>query len=358
MRFSIAVNMGRLEPTTDIRQIADEALELVKIADQGGFDIVWTAEHHTIELTVSPNPFQLLSHWGAHTKSIRLGTAVIAAPYWNPIRLAGEAALCDLLTGGRLELGLGRGAYQYEFDRMAGGMPQQEGGKHLREIIPVVKALWAGEYAHDGELWKFPATTSVPKPLQKSVPIWIAARDESTFQFAADNGCNIMSTALRKPFAEVVDLQRKFDAVTKDLPEGQLQHATLRSTCLFEDNAGEDNAYESVINYGRSFENLFKGIGEVKDGYPEAVSFDTVANRDEYDRENLLENMMLGSPDQVIEKLERYKAAGVDQFIYGASFFVPHQNARRSLELFCDKVIPHFQKQEAPKVSPVMVSAK
>ncbi|OWU79138.1 LLM class flavin-dependent oxidoreductase [Phaeobacter sp. 22II1-1F12B] len=357
MRFSIAVNMGRLDPTTDMRQIADEALELVKIADQGGFDIVWTAEHHTIELTVSPNPFQLLSHWGAHTKNIRLGTAVVAAPYWNPIRLAGEAALCDILTDGRLELGLGRGAYQYEFDRMAGGMPQQEGGKHLREIIPVVKALWAGEYAHEGELWNFPATTSVPKPLQKSVPMWIAARDENTFQFAADNGCNIMSTALRKPFAEVVDLQRKFDAVTKDLPKGQLQHATLRSTCLFEDKAGEDTAYESVINYGRAFENLFKGTGEVKDGYPEAVDFETVANRDEYDRESLLENMMLGSPEQVIEKLERYKAAGVDQFIYGASFFVPHQNARRSLELFCDKVIPHFRKQENA-ASPEMAGAK
>ena len=87
------------------------------------------------------------------------------------------------------------------------------------------------------------------------------------------------------------------------------------------------------------------------------MDFETVANRDEYDRENLLENMMLGSPEQVIEKLERYKAAGVDQFIYGASFFVPHQNARRSLELFCDKVIPHFRKQENA-ASPEMAGAK
>ena len=140
MKFSAVVNMARFDPSRRMDDVANEALEIVKICDQGGFDIVWTAEHHTIELTIAPSPFQLLAHWAAHTSNVRLGTAVVAAPYWHPIRLAGEAALCDVLTGGRLELGLGRGSYQYEFDRMAGGMPQGEGGRYLREIIPVVQA--------------------------------------------------------------------------------------------------------------------------------------------------------------------------------------------------------------------------
>ena len=348
MRFSIAVNPGRPSPSTDMRQVMAEALDLVKIADQGGFDVAWTAEHHTIELTVSPNPFQTLTHWAGHTRNIRLGTAIVSAPYWNPIRLAGEAALCDIYSGGRLEMGLGRGAYQYEFDRMAGGVPQQEGGSFLRELVPVVKGLWAGEFAHEGKHFSFPATTSVPQPLQKNVPLWIAARDESTFRFAAEYGCNIMSTALRKPVAEVEDLHRKFLAATAGVPGAEgLKHATLRTSCVFADKAGSDQAVRSMIDFGRSFENLFKNVGEVRNGYPEPVDFDVVANRNEYQPEQLLENMMFGHPEQIIEKLERYRAIGIDHFIYGSSFFLPHRNAVRSLELFCDQVLPHFQKQDA-----------
>src|SRR5690606_14556416 len=103
------------------------ALELVKLADQGGFEIAFAAEHHTIEFTISPNPLMLLTHWANHTKRIRLGTGTLVAPYWHPIRLAGEIALADLLMEGRLEVGIARGAYQYEFDRMAGGLPEKQG---------------------------------------------------------------------------------------------------------------------------------------------------------------------------------------------------------------------------------------
>jgi flavin-dependent trigonelline monooxygenase, oxygenase component len=80
-------------------------------------------------------------HWAAHTLRIRLGAAVVVAPYWHPIRVAGEAALFDIYSDGWLELGLGRGAFQCEFDRMAGGMDQREGGRHLRQMLPVLRAL-------------------------------------------------------------------------------------------------------------------------------------------------------------------------------------------------------------------------
>ena len=140
--------------------------ELVRLAEEGGFEIAWAAEHHTIELMAGPNPFTFLMDWAAHTSRIRLGTAVVVAPYWHPIRVAGEAALVDLYSDGRLELGLGRGAFQYEFDRMAGGIDQREGGRYLREMLPVLRGLWQGDFEHHGEIWRFPRATSVPKPLQ------------------------------------------------------------------------------------------------------------------------------------------------------------------------------------------------
>ena len=211
MRFSIAVNMERYDPGRDMRAVAAEAAALVELAEAGGFEIAWAAEHHTIELTAAPNPFLLLSHWAAHTKRIRLGTAVVVAPYWHPIRLAGEAALFDLLSGGRLEFGIARGAFQYEFDRLAGGIEQHKGVAYLKEILPAVKALWQGDYAHQGELWSFPKATSVPKPLQKPhPPIWVAARDEGTFAWAVAEGANIMATPLSRPHAEVGVLARRF----------------------------------------------------------------------------------------------------------------------------------------------------
>jgi len=353
MKFSIIVNMARFDTSKTMDVVASEALDLVKVADQGGFDIIWTAEHHTIELTISPNPFQLLAHWGAHTRNARLGTAVVAAPYWHPIRLAGEAAMCDILTEGRLELGLGRGAYQYEFDRMAGGMPQGEGGRYLREIIPAVQRLWQGDYAHEGEIWNFPSVACVPKPLQKNPPMWIAARDQNTFEFALKNNCNVMSTALRKDFSEVEDLVTKFDGA-KDAAGGpqHLSHATLRVCCVYEDPGVLDTAVRSAINFGRNFENLFKNSGAVTNGFPEPVDFDTVAGRGEYQSENLKENLLFGTPDEIIAKLERYQAAGIDHIMIGPTFGLPHDVAVRTVELFSDRVIPHFQAQKIATLSP------
>src|SRR5204863_720140 len=166
----LAINMRRRRPDVPMATIAAQALEMVVAAEGLGFDIAWAAEHHTIEYTIAPNPLVLLVHWAAHVRTIRLGTAVITAPYWSPLRAAGEIALADVLTGGRLEVGFGRGAYQYEFDRMADGIAQERGGEHLRELIPAVLALWKGDYAHDGRLWRFPRATSVPKPLQQTHP--------------------------------------------------------------------------------------------------------------------------------------------------------------------------------------------
>lgn len=350
MKFAISVTMERFGPDEDMRAVSAHALELVKLADQGGIDFAFTAEHHTIEFTISPNPLTLLTHWGDHTKRIRLGSATLVAPYWQPIRLAGEAALVDHLTGGRLEFGIARGAYQYEFDRMAGGIPQQEGVAYLKEIVPAVKALWAGDYAHDGDYWSFPAATSVPKPLQDPhPPIWVAARDPGTFDWAVANGCDIMTTPLSRPPEEVDILADKFEKAVADHPEvPRPRLLMMRRACVY-DRADDWRVPVDVsIHYGRCFENLFKNIGRVENGFPEPVAFDDVASRAENQPESVHRNMLFGTPDEVVEKLRRYEAAGVDVFCYGASFGLPRDVALRSLELFIERVVPHFEARPAP----------
>ena len=192
MKFHLAINLERMSPAEDMAAVARHTLEMVQMADRAGFDIVWAAEHHALEMTIAPNPFQLLTWWAQHTARIRLGCGVVNAAYWHPINLAGEAAMLDLISGGRLEFGIGSGAYQREFDRMKPGLAQQDSWRFMQEALPVVQKLWAGDYAHEGENWSFPTATSCPKPVQAEVPVWVAARSPITFDYAVKNDCHIM----------------------------------------------------------------------------------------------------------------------------------------------------------------------
>jgi flavin-dependent trigonelline monooxygenase, oxygenase component len=349
MQFSIAVNLERFDASQDMRQVARDALDLVKLAEAGGFEIAWAAEHHTIELTAGPNPFTILMHWAAHTTRIRLGTAVVVAPYWHPIRVAGEAALFDLFSEGRLELGLGRGAFQYEFDRMAAGIDQRQGGRYLREMLPVIRGLWQGDIEHRGDIWSFPSATAVPKPLQTPhPPIWVAARDPDTFAWAMASGANIMATPLSRPHAEVGILGCRFADTLARLPGiKRPRFLMLRRTCVYPDTGDWKVPVEISSLYGRRFENLFRNIGSVTGGFPEPGEMTQIANPADYQPEEIRDRMVFGAPQEVVAKLKQYEAAGVDQFCYGASFGLPHHMARRSLELFITDVMPHFAEQPA-----------
>ncbi len=92
MKFQLAINMERLAPDLDMTDVERHTLEMVQMADEGGFAIAWAAEHHALEMTIAPNPFQILTWWAAHTSRIRLGSAVVVAAYWHPIKAAGGSS--------------------------------------------------------------------------------------------------------------------------------------------------------------------------------------------------------------------------------------------------------------------------
>ena len=153
MKFQLAINLERMDDSADMQQVARHTIDMVQRAERGGFSTVWAAEHHALEMTIAPNPFQILTWWAAETSHSHLGTAVATAAYWHPINLAGEAAFLDLISGGRLEFGIGSGAYQREFDRMRPGLKQSDAWRYMQEMLPVVRALWQGDVEHDGQFW-------------------------------------------------------------------------------------------------------------------------------------------------------------------------------------------------------------
>lgn len=347
MKFQLVINMERLSPAEDMADIERHTLEMVQLADEAGFEIAWAAEHHAVELQVAPNPFVMLTWWAAHTKRIRLGTGVVVAPYWHPIRLAGEAALFDHYSNGRLEFGIGSGAYQREFDRMAGGLKQTEGYLYMQEMLPAVRALWKGDYTHDGKYWQFPRSTSVPKPIQKDPPVWVAARAPVTYDWAVRNECNIMSWALSRPFSEVETYKERYETALRNNPGAPRKiFSTMRYACVYEREDQADVPVLAAMKQMARFENLFKNLGGVTDGFADEISLDQLGSQ-EFSTQSLKDNLMFGTPDQIIRKLKPYEELGVDQFLYCASFGLGLKEQRKSLELFVKEVMPAFERAPA-----------
>ncbi|MBM3616413.1 MAG: LLM class flavin-dependent oxidoreductase [Alphaproteobacteria bacterium] len=343
MKFQLAINLERIDDSLDMQEVARHTLEMVQMADEGGFNIVWAAEHHALEMTIAPNPFSILAWWANHTDRIRLGTAVIAAPYWHPIKAAGEAAFLDLISGGRLEFGIGSGAYQREFDRMRPGLKQSDAWRYMQEMLPVIRALWKGDYEHNGEFWSFPTSTSCPKPLQTDVPVWVAARAPITYDYAVKNGCNIQSWPLTRGMDEAETyMGRMAEAMANNPGKPRPIMAMMRHTALYDSKDEWMVPIRAVQRQLSQFEGLFKNLGDVTNGFPKSIPLDQLGNRAEYDPEMLNKNLMFGTPDEVIEKLKLYQAIGVDEFIYYASLGLGLKEQKRSLELFCKHVIPAF----------------
>lgn len=342
MKFHIAINLERMDDQTDIRDVRDHTLEMVQMADKAGFEIAWAAEHHALEMTIAPNPFQLMTWWADHTDNIRLGCGVANASYWHPINLAGEAAMVDLLSGGRLDLGLGSGAYQREFDRMRPGLLQKDSHRYMQEMLPLVRELWKGDVEHNGENWQFPKATSCPKPLQDEVPMWVAARSPTTFDYAVENNCNVMTWPLTMGMEEAEKYAGLLAEAKAKSPGWNGTFSMMRHTAVYDNDEDRASTMNSIRNVLGQFGNLMMKKGDVVNGFPEKVPFDELEGNVRVEPKMLEENLMFGSPETVINKLKKYEALGVDAFIYYASMGQEMNVAKRSLNLFINEVMPEF----------------
>ena len=343
MKFHIAINLERMDDTADMNAVQEHVIDMVKMADEAGFEIAWAAEHHALEMTIAPNPFQIMTWWATHTKNIRLGCGVANAAYWHPINIAGEAAMVDLISGGRMDFGLGSGAYQREFDRMHPGLDQKDSYHYVQEMLPLVKELWKGDVEHNGKHWQFPKATSCPKPVQEDVPIWVAARSPITFDYAVQNNCNIMSWPLTMPFGEAEKYRDQLAEARQKFPGHTGRFAMMRHTAIYENEDDRAASISAIRNVLGQFGNLMMKRGDVVNGFPDPIPLEELEGNVRVEPQMLEENLMFGSPEQVVEKLKMYQDLGVDAFIYYASMGLDMERQKRSFKLFCDKVKPAFE---------------
>ena len=340
MRFGLFVLFEWPGPERPFAAMYDELVEEVQLAEDLGLEVAWLAEHHFVNYSVSPSPLMFAIKAAERTRRIRFGTAVLVLPFSHPLRLAGEVAVADMLTNGRLEIGVGRGAYPYEFARY--GIPFAEGRDRTQEALEVMLKVWqADDVAHEGRFFSFPPTTVLPKPLQRPhPPIWIAALSQESIGYAIRNGHHLLTTLFRDPIERVAErllaYRETLAAAGKTASDSQM--GVLRIAYVAESDAAAREVVPHVVTNHRTWHHLHFGTERVAGGI---VGTDPVEN--EPSPEEMFERLIIGGPERCIEQVRALQAVGVELLLLNMNFGkMTHREAMRSLRLFGAEVMPAF----------------
>ena len=153
-----------------------------------------------------------------------------------------------------------------------------------------------------------------------------------------------MSWALTRPFSEVETYMARFNYALNEHPTSvKPLFAIMRQTAVYPKAKDATHYLDALITKSGRFENLFKNLADVKNSFPENVGLEQLSTRREFDRDELQTNLMFGTPDAVIKKLQAYQALGVDHYIYNASYGLDMASQKTSLQLFIDEVMPAFE---------------
>jgi len=192
MKVGILQFFGWRDRSIPLNSVYETALERFAIMDQAGYDAVWLAEHHFSSFSVCPSVHMMGTMAAARTRRLRIGTAVSLAPFYNPLRLAEEVALLDVLSGGRVNWGAGRGFERSEF--AAFGIAGEESAPRFHETVDIVLKAWTNQrLSYEGRFYQYEDVEVLPKPLQAPhPPVWMAASSVPAIDWAASRGFSIL----------------------------------------------------------------------------------------------------------------------------------------------------------------------
>jgi alkanesulfonate monooxygenase SsuD/methylene tetrahydromethanopterin reductase-like flavin-dependent oxidoreductase (luciferase family) len=284
------------------KQVISNSIEQTVVAEQAGFNTAWYAEHHFNNYSLSPSPLMMVAHAAAKTQRIRLGTAVCILPLYHPARFLAEVGFVDTVSNGRLELGVGSGYQQFEFERF--GVDIAESGAIFNEFLDVIpKGLTQKIFEHDGQFLKIPPSSIAVRCLQEPMPpLWITSGNPITLGRGVRENHNLFVTALLNGNDAITGLRERLDKVAeengKDL-DRDVKFGFLR--CGFaSDNKAEIDAYLDCARFQRRIsESLKFRRAQSDDGYMvKEVPSDTDPTFDQ-----LRKNLPVGSVNQVIDKM-------------------------------------------------------
>lgn len=317
-------------------------IEIAQAAETLGFRNVWLAEHHFSTYGYLSRPAQLAAYIAAKTTRLRVGTAVIVVPLHHPLVIAEEIATLDLLSGGRLDVGLGRGYQPYEFERF--GLDLASGRARWDESIDIILKAFGGQpFSYEGKFFKIPETSVFPQPVQQPrPPIWITAQSPESMEAAVRRGFNVLTGGFGVPIERLAEFRRLFDRVVAEVKPPQPLHVGAQRAVYVADSQAEARAAAEEARWNmRVTLSLRHHYERVERG--RAIP---VPAPNEPDVEDLLDRfLVIGTPDVCIRQIRRLQeAVGITHF--NCSFwFADVEQARvlRSMERFAREVMPAFR---------------
>jgi alkanesulfonate monooxygenase SsuD/methylene tetrahydromethanopterin reductase-like flavin-dependent oxidoreductase (luciferase family) len=332
-------------------QVWKEELYLASLAADLGFNCLWSAEHHFNDYSFVPDNLNLMSHIAGLHPNIDVGTAAVILPWHDPLRVAENAAVVDLLSNGRLRFGMGRGLARREFEAFRISMDESRG--RFDEAAPmIVKALQTGFIEGDGPFYVQPRTELRPRPQHDFTGrIYAVASSEDSVDSAAKLGAHVVMFAdrpweMRLPVIEHGrNLHRKYH-------QSEPPHPMLTDFCV----CGTDLAQteEQARKYqGKFVESNFYHYEFLGQHFQSVKGYDSYQQKAALAKENGLQGAVdgfmkaasWGTPDKVLRDLEARRALVGDFELNVAFRFggTPIDVAERSLKLFAKEVLPELQ---------------
>lgn len=364
MKFGIFYELSVPRPFEENeRRVYENALEQVKLADELGFDQVWAVEHHFLEeYSHCSAPELFLTACAMVTSRIRVGHGIVTCvPQFNhPVRIAERAAVLDILSGGRLEMGTGRSATWTELGGFQANPDETK--KSWDEFVHAIPKMWTQErFSHQGQYFSMPSRSVQPKPLQKPhPPLWVAVSSPGTEDDAADRGLGCLGVN----FTTFAEQERKVKEYRRRIqycePAGEFVNDQLNTVNFL---YCHDDA-EVGVSTGRQmmgqFQYMAGQLDMAKEVYPTRAypTAGLLANTRRQasspgDLKEPPEGIAVGNPDQIIRELKKWEATGVDRvsFMLNAAETIPQQQVLDSLRLFATEVMPHFTDHSAAERS-------
>lgn len=333
------------------------SVEQTRAAEAAGFTNAWYAEHHFNNYSLSPSPLMMIAHCAGLTKTIRLGTAVCILPLYQPNRLLAEIGFADVVSNGRLDLGVGAGYQEFEFQRF--GTKIEESGAMYNEILDIIqKGLRERVFSYEGKHFSIPPTSIAVHTIQKPIPpIWITSGNPVSLGRAVQEGHNMFVTALLGGLDNIRALRAKLEGVAvsggRDL--GDMKFGFLRCAFASENDAEVASYLDNARFQRRISESLRFRRAQSDDGY----MVKETPGVDEPSFDQLRANLPVGSVNQVIDRmLEEISILKPTQIAIQTQLGDFDQKAMlRQIELWGERIIPAINKELARDELPAAVNA-
>lgn len=343
MDFGILLTFSNPNQDIPYARLVETQLAQAVLAEELGYDHVWTAGHHGTTMYF-PSQFPLLGAIAAKTRRVRIGTYIVVLPINQPLDLAEQAATLDVLSGGRLDLGVGAGNFLHDFD--SHGVSRKERAGRMEEGLAIIQGVWSQpSFSFEGKYYKLPPFTLNPRPVQKEAPLWVAATAEKAMDRAARLGCHLAGTGTGFDYYEERLRANNFDPAK--FYKGILQFGHIAET---REQAWREAA-PAILTWLRYYKQQFDAHDDMAffRGLPGGYfGADPLPAPD--DLENMQKLHFLGSPfvvgdpDDAASWMDKAKAAGVTHIVTSWQFGgMQPELAEKSIRLFAREVIPRFR---------------